>query len=791
MKNLYVRNLLVLIFSILVITLEAKEPEATVKGIIVSGDSKSSVAYSTVSVFSYPYHEFIKGTTTDANGQYQITSLPAGKYYVEVSCVGYEKLKFEIEINDSASPSIVKNITLNPSMNKLNEVTVTDYLIREKDEVNKTVFTITEKMSEVSSNGIDVLKHIPGVTVDFQKNVSLEGSSNILFIVDGVERDKDFVNQLLPQDISKVEIMTNPGVAYSTDVDAVISIVLRKRPVGGRGHISGQLPNPQATVAEYSGSLEYGTEKYRLFINDHTHFERFSAIIDNKTEMMTKGDDILLTEKGKGTALWGNNSLNYGMDFFISDRTFLNLYGSAYQHLSNHKDYEQNGNLFLDGNISDSYLLQLNRRSLGKSFFQSAFFKHQFNEKSNLSSQVNYYNYQADKRNNYTYDYDIIDGLTDDFVEFTRKEQISNKRNKIDCKTDFKQTFSKIQFDAGILTYFQEFDNEYETTNAPEEFFQYQEFRQEAYANISGKFNALKYSGGLRGLYSSSSIHNEKVNSYFELLPQLSLQYVFANKSSLKLNGRRQIARPGMEQLNPFVTQTDSLSIAKGNPDLEPQFINKVELQYAAKYKSFYIAPKLFLNYSDNSIQQVSYLNQEGISVRQPLNVGNVLDYGIRLSASYSLKKWFKINGSGSIYRASVSSSDNYSESKNGWSVNGSAIVSPWEKVPVNFTLSAQYHSPRLGYKSVTRRDLLIFAGIDAKITKNFSASAYVIPFDFNFTYNATETTDTNYYHSNIGQINARYLFAVELAYKFKWGNDIKKIDRSTDYEKDGGGGSL
>jgi transposase len=53
-----------------------------------------------------------------------------------------------------------------------------------------------------------------------------------------VQRDQQFVAQLNPEDFNKVEVVTNPGVEYDADVEAVINIVLKKAPTGGRGSIN-------------------------------------------------------------------------------------------------------------------------------------------------------------------------------------------------------------------------------------------------------------------------------------------------------------------------------------------------------------------------------------------------------------------------------------------------------------------------------------------------------------------------------------------------------------------------
>ena len=94
--------------------------------------------------------------------------------------------------------------------------------------VDRTVYAIPSVVSKSTSNGYDLLKKIPQVNVDFQNNVTLNGSSNFIIQVDGRQRDKEFLARIIPSDIQTIEIISNPSGKYEGNIDGVISIILKK-----------------------------------------------------------------------------------------------------------------------------------------------------------------------------------------------------------------------------------------------------------------------------------------------------------------------------------------------------------------------------------------------------------------------------------------------------------------------------------------------------------------------------------------------------------------------------------
>ena len=770
----------------------ATEKPGVITGKVIEAQTKQPVPYANVALLEQSGANIVAGIISDEAGNFKLDQIPFGSYKLQVSYLGYEQKTLPIVLNQEKKAFSVGHVALAPKSEQLDEVVVAEERLKGKQEVDRTVYTVNDKVQQMSSDGMDILKHIPGVSVDFQDNVTLEGTGNILYQVNGITRDKNFVSQLNPEDFNKVEILTNPGVEFEADVDAVINIVLKKRRTGGRGSITAQIPNPKAYVVNERGSIEYGNENFRVFLSDRLHYERLNGNQTTETQITTGPDMITLKEHGSGIVSWMNNNASYGIDLFLNDKNTINLYGNMYHHHQNQSGYEQEGIEKLNNVLQKDYNLEMDQIDRGRGIYNSLFYEHKFNEKNHkITSQFNYYNYNSDADNDYDYTYNYLNGPLSEPVTLDRFEDIANTRNMFEWKNDYQQILGKIKMKAGYWSYYQWYDNQFEADQNVDRDFRYNEFRQEGYASGSGSTGKLQWSAGVRMAYSRSRIDASATNEYLEWLPQISLKYGLSKSSSLKFSARRRIDRPGMSQLNPFETQADSLTINRGNPDLEPQLINRAELQYALNIKSNYIAPKAYIEYTTNSAQQTTFINNDGISVIQPDNVGKRYEYGVALTAAVSPVRWLRLNANARLFNTEVSGPNNYSEEKLAWGINGSMIVSPWKEKPLHFMAQLQYGSPYLSYKAETFRDPLIIVGADYKINDQWKMMAMFVPYNYNFTYAGIERTDSNYYYKNNGSIDIEYFFVLELSYNFKWGKEPKKLKRATDYEQDGGGGTL
>src|SRR5690606_6713224 len=118
------------------------------------------------------------------------------------------------------------------------------------------------------------------------------------------------------------------------------------------------------------------------------------------------------------------------------------------------------------------------------------------------------------------------------------------------------------------------------------------------------------------------------------------LRYSFTGSKSMDLSYNTNISEPSMTQLSPVPDNSNPLNIYVGNPDLKPQYAQRMNLNFRdfnqLKFTSFFVT--LGVNYNtDNITDSVTYNNETLARTRKPINYGNnlgfngVANYGFRV----------------------------------------------------------------------------------------------------------------------------------------------------------------
>ena len=147
--------------------------------------------------------------------------------------------------------------------------------IKGKEMVDRTVYAIPEVIAKSSTNGYDILKKIPQVNVDFQNNITLNGTTNFIIQVDGRQRDREYLNKLLPTDIQSIEVITNPSGKYEGNIDGVINIILKKEArYGMNGNVGLSLKPFNKPTSSATGSLDYAMGKITFYVTGLTFLQK-------------------------------------------------------------------------------------------------------------------------------------------------------------------------------------------------------------------------------------------------------------------------------------------------------------------------------------------------------------------------------------------------------------------------------------------------------------------------------------------------------------------------------------
>jgi hypothetical protein len=651
---------------------------------------------------------------------------------------------------------------------------------------------VTAKVHEVSSSGLDVLKHIPSVSVDFQENVTLEGRSDILFFVDDIQRDKDFVAQLDPSSIDRVEIMTNPSSKYDADISGIIHIYLKKeKRYGLSGRVAAGIPSPPNILMNPSASLDYGFSNFRFYVSDRMHYEKFVGYQEANTIKTLDNSIDQQLKKGEGDFNWTNNNLNYGVDWFINEKNTLNFFGNYRIYQSKMSDFDFDSRHYIDEVFTDWEQIGQNNKEAGSSNYFSLFYKLKIDDKKEITAQAGYYDYAGENFNNFRHH--ILDITTGDEIDnYLRQDIINNHRNSTKLQIDYTQNFEKSTLELGSKSYYQWYDNKLKgAQDAIESTFVYDEIRQALYANYTHKFDKLVLQAGLRTEYAQTNIDDNAENEYIAWLPMFSLKRQFNKSQSIKMNIRRRIFRPGIDDLNPFEVWSDAAHVSTGNPNLTPAYSNDLELVYSKNFNSNMISPKLFVKYLTDDFHHVSFVNSDNVTETVVDNIGKSWEYGLSVNYALKLAKWWMFAGFASVSNTVIYSDDSFSkmaentQEKISFQTNANSIMTFFKSW--NFMMMLQYRSPYISYQKTSSRDLLWIVGLEKNIFKNGKMQVfYLPPYAREFTFQKRETKTPDLTDSWEGVVKADYLFAIEFTYTFSTGKKVKKLNRANDVESDG-----
>lgn len=792
-QNRY-RLIIIMILSVIVSFPALAQPSYRIEGKLHNFLENRPVEFASIALHHLPDSALVTGAVSDTSGRFLIGNLKEGNYFIRVSCIGYKTiLKKGISVNPKNPAVNLGEISLDAEAQTLKEVTVEGERLKGVAEVDKTTYTVSSKVAASAHSGLELLRQVPAVQVDFQHNISLEGSSNILILVDGKQRDKDYLAQIDPNSIDKIEVMTNPSVKYDADVTGVINIILkREKKHGISGQVSPEIPlSNRVFFSNSSANLEYGYNKFRVFVSGRSHIEKLELTSTTDRLSFNDANTVRYYQQGEGKVDVNFMGIDYGIDYFIDSKNTINLYGNYRP--GNGLTFKTDGfkELYIDNQLQ-SYIDAYNYdKNVNTSNYYSAFYKRTFDKKAQeFTMDVNYYQYHGDRDANYRDQYYLSDRITPVGSLIDRKEIYDDSKQAFVVKMDYVQPLLKEhKLSVGYYGYSQWMDNNFSgASDAAETNLKYTENRHAAYASYSGSTKKLSIQAGLR--YETSFIHINRSTKtdYGCILPQLTLQQKLGKANSLKLTYRRSIQRPGINNLNPFVNRIDSVTISRGNPYLNPSYSNKVELNFSAPVKTSYISAGIYYNYFTDNFQRITRITGGRISETFVDNIGTGAEYGINFSGQIKITKWWQVNPYVSLYQVQLNSIDEYgidANQKLSVRTNATSIFT----LPKKFTffMFTQYNSPFISTQNLNKRGMLFACGLEKELKKNFKFSLFTInPFMKDFTISNTVTESENFRQENDMVVYIQNLITFRVTYTFKSGTKINKLERQKEVENDG-----
>jgi hypothetical protein len=377
----------------------ATEP-GKVEGNVIDAETSKAVSYANVELLKSGDSTLLKAAITSNDGVYLIEGVPYGKYLLRISFLGYRKeISPEFEISPQNSHAKFDDTKLFTESKSINEVTIKGYKLTGVIKDDKIIYPVNSKSVEIAQSGLELLRQLPDVTVNYYSDeVKLAGSSNILFQVDGRKVDNNFLMQLNPGLVDKIEVINNPGANFDGAVDAVINIVLKRVfEYGMGGQLRLQLPTSKDIIlSKNNASVDIYFKKVRFYVAGRYKLNRYTNENLNKR---TTNYDAYLDQKTTGEEKGSTFSANYGFDWFINDKNTLSVYSSIQPVIPNSTNFTTK-NIYTEGETTYSKGLT---SKTDKNYLSdySVFFQHKFPKEHQISFESYLSNKSDDVTSNY------------------------------------------------------------------------------------------------------------------------------------------------------------------------------------------------------------------------------------------------------------------------------------------------------------------------------------------------------------------------------------------------------
>src|SRR5574344_1871232 len=166
------KKIIVLAAAIIIATISHAQ-SVVVLGNVKDANNNSAIGFCNVALYSDQSNnaKLINGTTSDINGKFVLKSKRLS-YILKVSFMGYETKSFVLK-----DMVFLHDILLKPSSETLNQVEIVGKQNKYEMNNDKIVTNVDENVAATAVNAFDLLKKVPGVTIDKDENLKFNGQS--------------------------------------------------------------------------------------------------------------------------------------------------------------------------------------------------------------------------------------------------------------------------------------------------------------------------------------------------------------------------------------------------------------------------------------------------------------------------------------------------------------------------------------------------------------------------------------------------------------------------------------
>lgn len=636
----------------------------------VLDDKKGNMSFATVVLLKAQDSTMVKADYTQEDGSFQLPGLEAGEYLLQVTNIGFEPAYQSVVLAEGEKKNLA-SIQLEIATAQLKEVVVKTQRPLIEVKTDKTVFNVEGSINATGSSAMELLRKSPGVVVDGNDNILLQGKTGVRVYIDGkpsplgAEALAAYLNSLQSSEINAIEIITNPSARYDAEGNAgIVNIRLKKdKRYGFNANV-----NLGAAYGKYpktNNSISFNQR------NKHTNFFGSYGLNVSKSEdfinLFREQSGQTFDQRSVNTRNATTHNLKIGLDWFINSQETFGILVNGNISKADWVNYSRTPIAFANTSTINQVLIADNSND---------------SQRDNFNFNLNYqWKDTLGRTLNLDADYGLFRSqmfsMQPNFYKDPSEQVILNERvfstdapTEIDIYTlkgDYEQNWGGGKLGLGFKSSLVNTNNIFDFFNVEDATpvldidrsnqFEFSENINALYATYKKQFGRkwnvqlgfrMEQTNSLGDLTSAKENEIDKVERhYLDFFPSGGVTFSPNRLNQWRINYSRRIDRPTYQDLNPFEFKLDELSFRRGNPFLRPQYTNSFQVSHTYKYVlntslSYSHTTDFFAQVSDTLGVDKNFISQRNLADRK----------NISLSVSYpfNIRKWWSVYANTSVY---------------------------------------------------------------------------------------------------------------------------------------------
>ena len=778
-----------------------------ISGTLSDSLTHEPIQFATVALLNQQTKAAVKGIQTDTIGHFVLENVPAGTFSLRVSYVGYNNIfKENILINPATANLNLGTLLMSASKNSLlKEVAVTAKKEALQNIDGKKVFSVNQSLVSKGGNAADLLQNVPTLQIDVYGNVSLRGSTNVKVLVDGkpsiiANGDITQILQSIPASaIESIEVIPNPPANYDANGEGIINIILKKN---SRPGLNGSIDIAGGTNANYNAdaSLSYQSGKINAYGNySLKNGNTLTTGMQSYTFLKPTDSVVHTTETFPYVTRNKIQFVKAGIDYSLTPLSTLGVSASF-----NSRNRHENQFLsFTDYSAADALIESFNRfntvNNNGNSYELDLDYNLRFKKpKEELALNFSYAYGSFNDYQQYTTRYNPVNGVQSANIDTPLTSDTRHKATNYNIQADYVLPVGKSgQFSAGYRSQITLGNNDqyaYNVLNTGEtplytftDLFSSNNQVNAVYLNYKDQMGNFSYQAGVRGedshldaTFMSYNANNVLFAAPVKIpvkgvYPSVLLTEKLEDNSQLQFTFTSRVSKPSVRQYNSTTDFSDPTNYNKGNPDLQPENVTDLELDYTKTWQNISFTSGIYNNIIHNAIGYIQDPPDNDETTTTPENLPYSITTGLELIGHFDIVKGWDLTANGNIFNRDNAAAPQYGITANNgisWNANITSNVTPVQRL--SFQIRADYKAPDLYLQD---KNLVAF-GMDVAAKYDFTGNRASLSFNANDIFNSRKqaivrSSDDLLIDLEVRRISSRATFT--FSYRFGAGSGTSK----------------